>query len=229
MKVLVIGARQDNLGEAIADNAALFHPSVQVETADRDPHTWGHEIDVTDLGSISTVLSSVEPTVVVYSAGVNFEDAGPDTFFRQMEVNFYGAMLVFEEWLAQTGMAESPSKYNHGFVTISSNSAHVARSTSAGYCASKAALSAWTRCTGRRYAGGQPSVWGYEPGWVSGTPMSRNVQSRVASGVLHRIPGGKGINKSLLGRRIAEDMIRAMVHGDNSLNGTMIRCDGGDQ
>ena len=42
---------------------------------------------------------------------------------------------------------------------------------------------------------------------------------------VHRIPSGAGVNKDLLARRIVKDLLT----NDSSLNGCMIRLDGGEQ
>jgi NAD(P)-dependent dehydrogenase (short-subunit alcohol dehydrogenase family) len=116
---------------------------------------------------------------------------------------------------------------HHAFVAVSSNSAHVARSESAGYCASKAALSMAVRCAARRYAPLNTfRIWGYEPGLILDSPMTEAVRMSVRPDVpLHRIPGNHTLRRGDLAQRIVDDI----ASGDRWLNGCMLRLDGGEQ
>ena len=69
-------------------------------------------------------------------------------------------------------------------------------------------------------------VWGFEPGWLDGTPMSEEVLKRLPPGVPpHRIPGvGEGVNANDLAELIVTSLQRPHLW-----HGTMTRIDGGDQ
>ncbi len=117
-----------------------------------------------------------------------------------------------------------PAKH---FVVISSNSARIPRSQSLAYCASKAALSMSVRVSARYLAQQNHPVvvYGYEPGLLEGTPMTRMAQSGFA-GSLHRMPNVRaaGLPAEGLARLIAFNL------GQNgrALNGTLIPYDAGE-
>ena len=81
------------------------------------------------------------------------------------------------------------------------------------------------RCVARRMAESWVKIWGYEPGFLAGTPMSVRIAETLPSTVLHRIPGGYDIDPNDLADRIVGDLIVA----SRSLNGCMMRIDGGEQ
>jgi NAD(P)-dependent dehydrogenase (short-subunit alcohol dehydrogenase family) len=141
----------------------------------------------------------------------------------QLIVNALGPMIVFEQWRRYwKDLDEETSRFN--FVAISSNSAHIARSGSTGYCMSKAALSMGIRCVARACAEESFNIWGYEPGFLIDTPMSRKSVKMFGSNP-HRIPGNRTIETQELAERIISD-IRS---GHSWLNGCLLRTDGGEQ
>lgn len=234
MKVMIIGAKPGSLGEAIgltldrvADSAAIISGGLTHED---------YRFDVRDALECAAVIKRVKPASIIYTAGVNLTEGShlEDEMVASLDVNLIGAVRLFEAWCEHDDGDYSGIK---SFVTISSNSAHIARSASPAYCASKAALSMWTRAVGRAEANlvHGAFLWGYEPGFIAHTPMSKSVQARLPISVpTHRIPaGGSGLSAIALAQRICSDWLR--VHEpiggapDISLRGTMVRCDGGDQ
>lgn len=225
-RLLVVGSREGSLGEAIHGIAAARGewPQGSLFTSDL-PQT-----DVTNRKQVVAMLEHSNPTDIVCTVGVNFPDGGPGNMLRNMEeqfrVNAYGPMVVLMEALDRW-QAVFPPESGFNFIAVSSNSAHIARSESAGYCASKAALSMAVRSVARRHAAtGVVKAWVYEPGWINGTPMSDEVRMRLKANVKpHRIPGGRGVNRVELASRIVEDLVVA----PHWLNGTAQRFDGGEQ
>ena len=197
------------------------HPGVKLEDQ--------YGCDVTNRKDVVNVLETYKPTDIICTVGINLPDGEPGTFIRnlslQLQTNVYGPMILLAEAMDQWVNRGQLHEYN--FVAISSNSAHIARSESAGYCASKAALSIAIRSVARRYAQlRHVRIWGYEPGWINGTPMSDQVRMRLASQTAaHRIPSGLAVNRDQLARRIVKDV----VTWDTALNGCMFRLDGGEQ
>lgn len=247
-RLLVIGAAKNSLGRAVFE-ASLGPFDVTTAGLHRGDET--HEMDVTDPESIAGVMRKVGPEHVVCTAGINMEtpSAGDPnsstieemlhylntTYIRAAMTNAVGHMLVMRAWVDVVrlhGDALLPGLKH--FVSISSNSAHIARSRSAAYCMSKAALSMGVRVAGRELGGTEHLVYGYEPGWLEGTPMSQKVTRRLEvkelgkvrfPSSLHRIPGGKGIDPY----RLARHIVHNLQYGGTELNGTLIRIDGGEQ
>lgn len=157
---------------------------------------------------------------VVVTIGLNLPDEDDPNGVLQMEVNYFGVMALAEEWARL-------SKPGH-FVVVSSNSAHIARSTSRGYCASKAALSMGIRCLARREAKTGPGIfYGWEFGLLTGTPMTSEVLGQLPQGVApSRIPGAEN---GLPTDQAARHVVSALRYGWRELNGCMLRVDGGEQ
>lgn len=232
--LLVIGSRPGSLGSSIlemAQRATAWTDVIAADRGDSNDDAPQYEVDVTDRSSVVRMLEDIRPTDIVCTVGINRED-GPLgelalSLSIQLQVNVWGPMMVLGEACDMWERSMLPPQTGFNFCAISSNSAHIARSGSAGYCASKAALSMALRCVARRVAPTNfVKVWGYEPGWINDTPMSDTVLERLPSNVqAHRIPGGKGLSKGLLANRIVNDMYVA----DPAINGVMFRIDGGEQ
>jgi hypothetical protein len=211
--LLVMGARHGSLGYYIANQAKRDWATVATAGISGQEDTT---IDVVDDVALDKLLNDTAWTDVVCTIGIN----GQEPLWRMMLINAQ-IPLVAAEWWARE--AESLEVGHVSFVGISSNSAHVPRSNSAGYCASKAALSMGLRCLGRKYAkrGGKVRIWGYEPGFLEGTPMS----TEHVFDPPHRMPqGGKGIDPELLAMRIVQDLYTHSA----LMMGTMQRIDAGD-
>lgn len=221
-KILVVGARSGSLGDAVASQ--LKSMGIKVVTAGLHTNTEDTYLDA--LGGVGHAFIHKGYTDVVCTVGRNTE-TNPDTknwvseVSRDLDVNTLGPLRILEEFRKYR-----PDTGDQGhFVVVSSNSAHVARSNSLGYCASKAAVSMAVRCAGRYMAGEPISVWAVEPGWIDGTPMSRSVEHRLKGHDPHRIPGGKGIGKL----ETASFIVNGLMDGYRAYNGCTFRLDGGEQ
>lgn len=227
--LLVIGARKGSLGSHIWQYLASITPRPDWVNATTAGISGDERMDMDITHHSSLVhLFQTPYTDVVCTVGVNDPEAG---FEWHMEHNAIGPLNAVEAWAMGWMERHRPSDTPINFVLISSNSAHIARSPSAPYCASKAALSMGVRCLGRKYSRdteGGIRIWGYEPGYLAGTPMSARTDEPDwdAWGDPHRIPaGGPGMSPRLLGRRIAEDVL---YYGE-MMQATMQRIDMGDQ
>lgn len=157
---------------------------------------------------------------VVVTIGLNLPDEEDPLGRKQMEVNYFSVMALAEQW-ARLG------KQGH-FVAISSNSAHIARSPSIGYCASKAALSMGIRAIARREArGGGGIFYAWEFGLLAGTQMTADTAERVPAGVpLSRMPG---LPHGLPVDQAAQHVVNSLRCGWRELNGCTLRVDAGEQ
>lgn len=236
--LLVVGARAGSLGayvQAIAAEQGWKVFTAGVSGEENIP------LDVASHGAVQTMFDEPWHSVVC-TAGVNVEGSITDSSIRgklyeSFAINAVGPLHLlhcWQEWwlhnLDETCMVEGKGdqvpEYPMHFVAVSSNSASIARSKSLAYCASKAALSMGIRCAARELAGTWLNVWGVEPGWLSGTPMSKEVNNRFEYGVpRHRIPGDRTVDPAAL----AHFIVGGLRNPYSSLNGCMIRLDGGEQ
>lgn len=243
--LLVVGARPGSIGEVIAQRAEK--EGFFVGTAGLSKHEH-FPLDVQRSEMIRDVVHVQPWHHVICTAGVNLEGGVSGTGWlgqvaNSHRVNFMGPLILLSEWCRYwrdiLDVGENlPAKevdvravirpeYLH-FAAISSNSAHIARSKSLGYCTSKAALSMAVRCVAREMATHPAGfvIYGYEPGWVDATPMSDSVQNRLDARdvVPHRIPGARTLKKDRLAAMVVHNL---MLGG--SLNGCVLRVDGGEQ
>jgi NAD(P)-dependent dehydrogenase (short-subunit alcohol dehydrogenase family) len=237
-RLLVVGAQPTSLGAWVATSATMLSFGVpwDVTTAGigdemlRLDVTWSDE-------QLYPFLEEWGPFhAVVCTAGLNppggsiADVPGPAGLMEAMAVNYLGHMNLLYNWLRYWHEgSELDSAPPLSWVSISSNSAHIARTKSMAYCASKAALSMAIRVAGREVAGGPFSVYGYEPGWLDGTPMSEAKRAELDDRGLnpkatHRIPGGQGVDPIQLA-----GMIVGNLNNDRALNGCTLRVDGGEQ
>lgn len=237
MKVLVVGARPDSLGAAIAEavhsrgweavTAGIPGPDRLMAGGERLYED--HHLDlIGKSGLLTMLLDKVHPNHIVVTTGINRpqmeyghnEDCGVAAWYLEhFNVNVVGPMRLCEAWLWR-GTA------GH-FVAISSNSAHIARSWSSAYCSSKAALSMALRVRAREVVGdGRRVIYGYEPGLLAGTPMTRATEARLRGVPLTRMPGlPLGLNTHWL----ASLIVYNLATGGMELNGTCLRIDAGEQ
>lgn len=221
--VAVFGARPKSLGAAIA---AL----IEEESGNQAVDTYGpgrgsdgtslHDYDFAwhyETTSFSRYLLETYDNVVV-TIGINLTDEEDPLGRRQMDVNFHCVMALAEQWARLGKLGQ--------FVAISSNSAHIARSPSIGYCASKAALSMGIRSIARREAG-KGIYYAWEFGLLKGTQMTEATLARVPEGgAACRIPAfSDGLPVDLA----AQHVYNALKHGWRELNGCTLRVDGGEQ
>lgn len=227
MQVLVFGARKDSLGDAVMSEAASAGYGVTSAGPNGEDYHYHSDED-----NAAGLLEIVNPEVVVWTVGIN-SNASME---RHLYVNCVLPLRLIDSWLVslRTGGIPNPNQPRQ-FIGISSNSAHIARTGSVEYCASKAAFSMGLRVKGREIARSwkHMSVYGYEPGLLAGTPMTRDTAARLSSmgyelgdQYLHRMPG---IGPDGLDRYDLASMIVANLGNARSLNGCMLRVDAGEQ
>lgn len=230
-RLLVLGARKDSLGAHIATVAAQAHRDIwpevdSVETAGVSGETY--EMDITEADQVADVILNNTWTDIVCTVGCPELHGG---MFETIAINGVYPLVVMDVWC---NLLARVVDANHvTWVNISSNSARIPRSVSPGYCAGKAALSMGTEAIARREAklnsqldGSFPSVriWGYEPGFIVGTPMS-TVNGAALEGPMHRMPDGRsGLNVHHLASMIVHDI----AYNSNVMMGRMHRFDAGD-
>lgn len=223
-RVLVVGARPGSLGYHIAGYLrGQGVPEVVRAGISSEPVV----LDVQDKQRCEHIIESVEPTHIVCTVGINrggpfYEREWDWSAQDHMSANFFGPMNLlasYEKWLG--GMPGT-------FVAISSNSAHVARSNSAAYCASKAALSMGLRCAARdaTRAGKPLAIWGYEPGALLATPMTQAVAGKLGRDVpmSRMLTNPAGMPVADVARIVGRDVLASAA----VLHGTVVRLDNGD-
>lgn len=236
--LLVLGARDGSIGDYVRKRAETEWNVHTVGVSEEDTLIDCSQPLHAETGKeIYNVINAQPWHAVICTLGVNHETRLADDHdliaVRRMatdfNINVLAVMVWLEEWLLFWARHEDDGEYipNHlHFAAISSNSARVPRSTGLSYCASKAALSQAIRCVARDWAkrDGRVSVYGYEPGWVEDTPMSKSVRRRMEpTGLVTRAPGGRALTRSDLAR-----MIVANLSLGHAINGSMIRVDGGE-
>lgn len=233
-ELLVIGAREGSLGSAVA-KAAKASGAIVVTAGIHDEEV---PLDVRAPEQVNHVFAMHRWSNVIYTAGVNAPTTmlpeKPPTnadvlhlsshFADTMAVNFTGAMTSLYSWLNHF---DSGHRNTDSFVVIGSNSAHIPRTRSSAYGASKAALSIGIRSVAReiardpRWKGG---IYGYEPCWIDGTPMSDEVRSWLDAGQApHRIPGGHGLDRDTFAQFIMLNLL--LPDSGKVLHGSMLRVD----
>lgn len=226
MRALVVGAREGSLGDHVAFLLrAAGHGVITAGIGDEEQNL---DLESDDYMIRQFLRRNSDVTDIVCTVGINqVTHPGSAKFQHALErdfaVNTLGPLTLLDEWTR-----EREGLVLGSFVAVSSNSAHVARSTSLGYCASKAALSMGIRCAARYLAGNRSpiSAWAVEPGWIEDTPMSKDVAKRIPNGhPSHRIPGGIGLDA----RTVAQFIVNGMLDGGRAYNGCTFRLDGGDQ
>lgn len=228
-RLLVVGARPDSLGAAIADAAQKEWGFEAVTTAGLTDEAY--RLDITNSASIRETLDVVRPDYVVCTVGVNEMMPHDDQYLQAKMTDAFRTNVIGPmELLRHFDATEYTGVLRRKFVAISSNSARIARTNSMAYCASKAALSMALRVAAREQARrvsvrDRLLVWGYEPGLLN-TVMTHEADSRFV-GPLHRMPGveGAGLNPYTLADRILGDLMLSGV----GLHGTLVPFDSGEQ
>lgn len=230
-RILVVGAKSESLGEAIALRGS--RRGYEVMTAGISGEAVPLDCFLTPMKDMEEMFAKLQPRYVVCTAGINMPlpDGVADLsdWYRwHWEANVIGPMRL----LAAFASAQQRPDYLYGtsllhYVAISSNSARIPRSSSAAYCASKAGLSMALRVAAREAHGGDLGyvVYGYEPGLLAGTPMTAAVEERWGEGA-HRMRGSlmeKGIDPLELA-----DIVINNLSGGPGLNGTLIAYDAGE-
>lgn len=235
--LLVLGAREHSLGEAVAEEARDNGFSVTTAGISREEDIY---CDVTQEALVRKLMNGMLTGQwfdhVVCTVGVNrpdrIVDEPPWEMSTLFQANVFAPMLALHHWLRQADEEHEPRLFGpfmqgRHFVAISSNSAHVARSPSMSYCASKAALSMAIRCAARDIAWRGAQVYAYEFGWIDGTPMSHEATQGLSlgEGAMHRMPGGgPGLDRGDLAGIIVDGLSTM-----SGLNGCTLRIDGGEQ
>lgn len=197
------------------------------------------KMDVRYADDIHRVLEDVRPQHVVCTVGVNMpaHHVAPmwlPNLADSLYVNVVGVAHLLQAWLLRDlpAGAEGEGAAMGHFAVVSSNSAHLARTQSAPYCASKAALSMLVRCVARETARGDEYgrfdrlVYAYEPGLID-TMATQEVRVRLGDKEMHRMQGvgPDGMSKEW----VAGVIVRNLIHGNAALNGLTMRIDGGEQ
>jgi NAD(P)-dependent dehydrogenase (short-subunit alcohol dehydrogenase family) len=230
--LLVIGARKGSLGEAIADyvrDQQFLGPVVTAGISGED-----ELLDLSHpMAKTEDFICGVDPKHIVCTVGVNLPARITDTDYlhrlgQSMLINVQWPMRLLESWIRVNDPSTTYQKggFNH-FVAISSNSAHIARSSSGPYCASKAALSMAIRCAARELAESQFCAYAYEPGMLDGTPMTENTRLAFPRGPLHRMPGYAP--RAGLSTRTLARLVVGNLNTGKELNGCTLRMDAGEQ
>lgn len=221
---LIVGARPESLGEELARQARGLWGTIATTV---EPPEW----DITNDKDVRHTIDGDHYDTVICTVGVNYQPQEDDyemTLLNHMHVNAVGPLNLLHYWLDKLDEEEDILAATPTFVVVSSNSAHIARSGSVAYCASKAALSMGIRCEARAHADDQVNIWGVEPGWIEDTPMSKEIMERfgeITPRHMHRIPGQRTLERSALAAFILSNIIQEF----DWLNGCMLRLDGGEQ
>lgn len=228
MKLLIIGARPQSLGAHVR---SVAESATKLEVTTAGLHAEDLKVDLTKVAEVQPLIWKHGPwDHVVCTAGINLSgtisgEGWLASLESQMRTNYYGPMILLSQWTGywrKHGMEEGVTRH---YVAVSSNSAQVARSTSGGYCASKAALSMGIRCAAREMAEHPLAIWAVEPGWLTDTPMSRSVQTRLGEQAPHRIPSGESISPL----SVAVQIVSGITRIGRALNGCILRIDGGEE
>lgn len=235
--VLVVGAAEGSLGGAVVRELETKRDRVEyvyVGGIGDEPNY----MDLRDTFQVSEILADAKPDIVICTAGINLptgitsENLLPSMNYS-FGTNVTAVIGLLYHFIHSPTRAEVGASSFKKFVAISSNSARIARRNSIAYCASKAALSMALRVAARELAQLPVLVWGYEPGLLDGTPMTREVTAQFTGplgetgGAMHRMPGiaRQGIHPAELAQRIVHDVLTATP----AYNGLLFPFDAGEQ
>lgn len=215
--LLIWGARKKSIGDGVAKMwRDMFDGHVVTAGISGEENYLVHTSDDEEVRGL---YSEVKPDHVLCTIGRNEsleEYAGPMEGWLQdlFDANVTTPMSLLNTWLDC-----DPPKGGH-YVVISSNSAHIPRSQSMAYCATKAALSMAVRCAARdlQKANFDLTVYGWEPGLVKGTPMS---DGKGGTRML-------GLPQGISRRSLAHQIVSALAFGGPEYSGTLIRLDNGE-
>lgn len=234
--LLVVGARQGSLGAAVAVEAREY-PFAEIVTAGIIDEPI--KMDINNRAQVHERLVNIRPDYIVCTVGINepasIGDRGLDLrMYDAFRVNCLGPLAILQEF-ATSPVRPQRRGYTKRFVAVSSNSARIPRTHSMAYCASKAALSMALRVAAREMASGHwdeaVQIWGYEPGLLAGTPMTRATEAAFSGQVgpdpgqfrMHRMKGVEydGIPVGDLASKIVTDL----ANYSPAMNGLMIPFD----
>lgn len=215
--LLIWGARKKSIGDGVKKMwSDMFDGHVVTAGISGEED---YLVNTSDDDEVAGLYNSVQPDHVLCTIGRNEtleEYNGPLEGWLQdhFDTNVTTPMSLLGSWIDV-----GPPAGGH-FVVISSNSAHIPRSLSMAYCASKAALSMAVRCAARDLQKAEMDlvVYGWEPGLVKGTPMS---DGRGGTRML-------GLPQGIGRRALAHQIVSALAFGGAEYSGTLIRLDNGE-
>jgi len=229
--IMVVGGGKGTFGEHIA---SALHHQIDREQDAGDVTNWEvvsagvhaeaeRAYDVTwALAQHQGVMQDVRPYHVVYAAGVNITDEDGALHLSasaQLDINALAFLQVAEAF-------QRVACPGSQLVAISSNSAHIPRSPSLGYCMSKAALSMAVQVLARRWRG-EPMVYAYEPGLMNTQATIDSVNRGAYKGAAHRMPGVSSAY-GLSAQHVAAMVAKNLLWGGMHLNGALLRVDAGE-
>jgi NAD(P)-dependent dehydrogenase (short-subunit alcohol dehydrogenase family) len=189
-----------------------------------------HDADVRDPLALARVFQQMQPTHVVYSAGINklawIKQATPEEFLALLHVNVVGFQTLLTVLLGH-------SKKPIPVVAISSDAATRPMRTSFMYCASKAALDMAVKVAARELA---PEGWrinAVAPGKVDRTGMTDYVDRMVPAlrGWTRQYAEDYELSSTPIGRRIdpieVAETVSHVLFGSLALNGAIVPVTGG--
>jgi len=235
--ILVVGAQAGSLGAAVCKagvEAGFTAYSIGV-SREEDQYL---DLLTAPRSLLRATVREVKPQHIVCTMGINQPYPAdndmdlPSWYLRHFEANVVGPMRLLEEyrsWIVNDLNGDLFGETRH-YVAISSNSAVIPRTGSAAYCASKAALSQALRVKAREAQGGDNGciVYGYEPGWLEGTPMSKDIRSQFAAGApMHRMRG-QDLEQGVPAWALARQIVAGLKVPGAALNGALLRYDGGE-
>jgi len=187
-------------------------------------------MDVREWGDVGREIADLQPTHIVYSAGLNYLEWIGKLDENEVRGVFDVNVLGF---LAVVDACRQVDSYAPSIVAITSDAAVRPMRTSIAYCASKAALDMAIRCASRELA---PHGWrinGVAPGKVADTPMTEYVDARVLElrGWTAEFAEEYERKSSAIGRPVDKEEVAAVVWalltGPAALTGEIVAVNGG--
>ena len=248
MNVLVVGCgKKGNTGMGIAKKfKEEGHNVIGADINDskeamKNTHDFLY-IDVTDNHSIKTNFARLEEKMgrldaVINSSGVNLlgqiQDYEEEKWDKTIDVNLKGNFLLLQNYVRFF----DDKDYKKRFISITSDTAMIAKSATFAYGASKAGANHFIRCAARelnKYHGDW-LVTAFAPGMIENTPMDnktimdlseqRNISAKEARKMLlNNIP----VDRGLTIEEVADWIYFITTKGDYA-SGNIIRVDGGQQ
>lgn len=222
--LLVLGASDGNIGEAVANRLAhtmRFHTVTPLDA---------ESIDVTREEDMQRIVHETGATDAVYCVGINKLDwihgIDPIDFMTVMETNVWGFANLIKSLDLQGG---KPCNV----VAVTSDAAYRPMRTSLAYCASKAALDMAIRVASREYAHLGWRINGVAPGKVEDTPMTRYVDEAVLKlrGWTVEAAERYEVGSTPLGRKVTKEevahVIEQVLFGPAAQTGEIIAVNGG--
>jgi NAD(P)-dependent dehydrogenase (short-subunit alcohol dehydrogenase family) len=196
----------------------IFHPGVA-------------DLDVRSFKSVDDFFTRVQPTHLIYSAGINYLEwigqLDEGSVLDVIDVNLIGFIRCID------AMKEHQGSDNPSVVAITSDAAWRPMRTSIAYCASKAGLEMAVRVASRELAPHGWRVNAVAPGKVGETAMTDYVDGRVLDlrGWTKERAEEYERNSSSLGRSVTKEEVAQTVWqvlvGPLALTGETVAVNGG--